>query len=51
MHLSENRVIVSKIIFYVAINISGSPDKNFKILLCMEMTMYQCIMLYHQHKP
>jgi hypothetical protein len=32
VHLSENRVIVSKIIFYVAVIISGSPDKF--ILFC-----------------
>jgi hypothetical protein len=34
VHLSENGVIVSKIIFYVAINISGSPDK-FLLFCCV----------------
>ncbi len=50
MHVSENMVIVSKIIFYLTINISSNIDKFSFILLCIEMAMDQCIMLYHQHK-
>ncbi len=47
MHVSENRVIVSKIISYKAINISGSTGEKKFVLLCIEMVMYQCIIFHH----
>jgi hypothetical protein len=48
-------VIVSKTVFYLAINILNSIDNFVFTLLCIEngnASMYHipsCIMLYHQH--
>jgi hypothetical protein len=49
VHVSENTVIVSKIIFYQAENIPESTGKCFFTLLCikMVMVMYQCIIFHH----
>jgi hypothetical protein len=60
VHVGENRVIVSKIIFFLAINIPGSIGKknyfvvyqndNVSMHHIPSCIMSSCIMLYHQHK-
>jgi len=46
VHVSENMVIVNKIIFCIAIKIPRNID-NFFTLLCIEMAMYQCVIFHH----
>jgi hypothetical protein len=47
VHVNEKRVIVSKIVFYLAINISNNIDNFVFTLLCIEMAMDQCIIFHH----
>jgi hypothetical protein len=58
VHVSEQRIIVNKIVLNLAINIARRSDNFCFTLLCIEMAMYHipscimssCIMSYHQHK-
>jgi hypothetical protein len=60
VHVSENRVIVSKIFFNLVVNIPGSIGNFFYFVVygndnvsmhhIPSCTMSSCIILYHQHK-
>jgi hypothetical protein len=47
VHVSEIRVIVSKIFLYLVVNIPGSIGTFYFILLHIKMVMYQCIIFHH----
>ncbi len=47
MHVSENRIIVSKIIFLFSNKYSKEYWQKKITLLCIEMAMYQCIIFHH----
>ncbi len=60
--MCENKIIVNKIIFYLAINVAGNSDiflfyfvvyrnGNVSMHHIPSCIMSSCIMLYHQHKP
>jgi hypothetical protein len=47
VHVNENMVIVSKIVFYLVVNIVRNINKFLRNLLYIEMAMYQCIIFHH----
>jgi hypothetical protein len=47
VHVIDNKVIISKIINYLIVNIVGNNDYFCFTLLCVKMAMSQCIIFHH----